>query len=402
MNSEGRSAKVQWKTMLLGEFAESVDYGVTASAVAHPIGPKFLRITDIQDGQVNWDRVPWCECDARSANEARLKPGDIVFARTGATTGKSFLIRDCPPNSVFASYLIRVRVGESAEPRFVSHFFQTPTYWAQITKSARGVAQPGVNATTLKTLKIPLPPLAEQQRIADVLDRAEALRARRRTALTELDALTESIFVDLFGDPIRNPKGWDMPPFETQIESVRYGTGSPPEYVSDGIPFIRATNIKGGTVLTKDLKRISVADAVRISRCQVSAGDLIIVRSGVNTGDAAVVPKELDGAYAAYDLIVRLDKISALFYSFLINSAQGKTVLSRLTRRAAQAHLNAEQLKTIRLIAPPEELRKEFARRVAAVENLKAMQRASLAKMGELFASLQHRAFSGELSSTGS
>ena len=383
--------------MPLGDFAESVDYGVTASATAQPLGPKFLRITDIQDGAVNWESVPWCECDMRSASDARLKKGDIVFARTGATTGKSLLIRECPTDAVFASYLIRVRVGEAADPRFVSHFFQTPIYWAQITKSARGVAQPGVNATTLKALEIPLPPLAEQRRIAEVLDRAEALRAERRATLAQLDSLTQSVFLDLFGDPIRNPKDWDTPPFESQIESVRYGTGSPPDYVDDGIPFIRATNIKGGTVLTKDLKRISLADAKRISKCQVSAGDLIVVRSVVNTGDSAVVPKEIDGAYAAYDLIVRLNEMSAVFYNFLINSSQGKTMLSRLTRRAAHAHLNADQLRKIEFIAAPAELRKEFARRIRSVEKLKTAQRASLAELDALFASLQHRAFRGEL-----
>jgi type I restriction enzyme, S subunit len=190
-----------WKTKSLGELAESVDYGVTASATQQPVGPKFLRITDIQDGTVNWESVPWCECDDRSSSEARLKPGDIVFARTGATTGKTFLIRECPTDTVFASYLIRVRVGGSVEPRYVNHFFQTPIYWVQIAKSARGVAQPGVNATTLKTLEIPLPPLAEQRRIAEVLDRAEALRAKRRAALVQLDSLTQSLFLDLFGDP---------------------------------------------------------------------------------------------------------------------------------------------------------------------------------------------------------
>ena len=124
MKAEGRMTNGEWKTKLLGEFAESVDYGVTASATDRAIGPKFLRITDIQDGAVDWQSVPWCECDTRSASDARLKAGDIVFARTGATTGKSFLIRECPTDSVFASYLIRVRLGDTAEPRFVSHYFQ--------------------------------------------------------------------------------------------------------------------------------------------------------------------------------------------------------------------------------------------------------------------------------------
>ena len=387
----------EWKTMPLGEFAESVDYGITASATEQPLGPKFLRITDIQDGAVNWDSVPWCECDTRSASDARLMAGDIVFARTGATTGKSFLIRHCPTDAVFASYLIRVRVGTSAEPRFVSHFFQTENYWAQIAKGARGVAQPGVNATTLKALQIPLPPLAEQRRIAEVLDRAEALRAKRRAALAQLDSLTQSLFLDLFGDPTRNLKGWDTAPFGSQIKGVRYGTGSPPIYADEGFPFIRATNVKGGTVVRKGLKFISSSEAEKIKKCRISAGDLIVVRSGVNAGDCALIPEEFDGSYAGYDLIVELDCVSAVFYNFFINSNYGKQMMDRLTRRAAQPHLNADQLRGLTTIVPPISLQREFARRVTAVEALKTAQRASLAELDALFATLQHRAFCGEL-----
>src|SRR5207237_2517723 len=116
----------------LRDIADSITYGVTASASLEERGPKFLRITDIQNGHVEWESVPWCECDQKEASAAQLKTGDIVFARTGATTGKSFLIRECPPSTVFASYLIRVRLGREAEPQYVSHFFQTQDYWSQI------------------------------------------------------------------------------------------------------------------------------------------------------------------------------------------------------------------------------------------------------------------------------
>jgi type I restriction enzyme, S subunit len=201
-------ASWSWPAVSLGEVAASVDYGVTASAVSEPIGPMFLRITDLQDGAVDWDSVPWCECDSRSSAASMLKQGDLVFARTGATTGKSYLIRECPDNTVFASYLIRVRVGDKIDPRYVSPFFQTPDYWAQITKSASDVAQPGVNAPTLKSLMFPIPPLPEQWRIAEVLDLAEALRAKRRAALAQLDGHTQANFLELFGDPVANPRQW--------------------------------------------------------------------------------------------------------------------------------------------------------------------------------------------------
>jgi type I restriction enzyme, S subunit len=136
-----------------------------------------------------------------------------VFARTGATTGKSFLIAECPEDAVFASYLIRVRLRDGADPRFVRRFFETSDYWAQITRTARGVAQPGVNATALKGLRIPLPSVSEQRRIAEILDKADALRAKRRTSLAQLDTFTQALFLDMFGDSRADGQQWPVTRF---------------------------------------------------------------------------------------------------------------------------------------------------------------------------------------------
>jgi type I restriction enzyme S subunit len=252
-------------------------------------------------------------------------------------------------------------------------------------------------STSAQWTRIPLPPLPEQRRIAEILDKADALQAKRRAALAQLDTLTQVSFLDMFGDPATNPKGWAARPLGSEIESVRYGTGSPPEYIEEGVPFVRATNVKDGTIISKDLKRISIQDAENLSKCRVHFGNLIVVRSGVNTGDCAVVPREYDGACAAFDLIVDLASENAVFYNFLINSPYGKRFLSPLTRRAAQPHLNADQLRNLVFIAPPQSLKEKFARRVAAVEKLKTLYRASLAELNALFASLQYRAFRAEL-----
>ena len=388
--------------MPLGGFAESVDYGVTASASEQPIGPKFLRITDIQDGAVDWENVPWCECDNRSASDARLKAGDIVFARTGATTGKSFLIRECPTDSVFASYLIRVRVGESAEPRFVSHFFQTPNYWAQITKSARGVAQPGVNATTLKGLEIPLPPLTEQRRIADVLDRAEALRAKRRAALAELDSLTQSLFLDLFGDPATNPKGWPKVELGEVVKLVGGYAFKSEDFADEGNAVVRISNLTGDGIDLTDIARIPDAKLGKGAGFKIQPGEILIAMSGATTGKLGVVPLELGedlylnqrvGNYRIRDT----ERIQRDFLLGLLRSSFYQRFLWQLAAGVAQPNVSGWQLESAVVPLPPIPLQREFARRVTAVEALKTAQRASLAELDALFATLQHRAFKGEL-----
>jgi type I restriction enzyme S subunit len=159
-----------WTRTTLEQVVENISYGFTASAASAPVGPQFLRITDLQHGSVQWESVPYCKIPASKVAQYSLRSGDIVFARTGATTGKSFLITSCPP-AVFASYLIRVRVSADILPEFVAYFFQSQSYWNQVNENISGSAQPSCNASKLETLKLPIAPLNEQRRIVAKLEK---------------------------------------------------------------------------------------------------------------------------------------------------------------------------------------------------------------------------------------
>jgi type I restriction enzyme S subunit len=390
-----------WKTVALSEIAESVDYGVTASATQQPAGPKFLRITDIQDGAVNWDSVPWCECDARSAADGRLGPGDIVFARTGATTGKSYLIRDCPPDTVFASYLIRVRLGAAAEPRYVSHFFQTPDYWAQIAKGARGVAQPGVNATTLKGILVPLPPLPEQRQISALMDEAEALRAKRRHALAKLDSFNQSLFLELFGDPLTNPHGWPVKELQQVVKKgtiVTYGIVQAGEEFLGGVPYIRTGDIVKGEVVQDGLRHTNHAIAAKFLRSRVQAGEIVMsIRATVGT--TALVPPELDGANLTQGTarISPGDETEAAYLLYYLRASGTQHWIGQQIKGATFREITLSRLREMPVLLPPLSIQQQFSEQVTSVEKLKSFQRESAAKLETLFASLQHRAFRGEL-----
>jgi type I restriction enzyme S subunit len=132
---------------------------------------RIRAITDIQDGRVNWETVPYCSCSDENRGTYDLQPGDIVFARTGATTGKSYLISTCP-DAAFASYLIRLRPRTALiTPRYFSMFLKTSLYWSQIMTLRKGSAQPGVNARILARLRVPLAPLPEQNRIVAEIEK---------------------------------------------------------------------------------------------------------------------------------------------------------------------------------------------------------------------------------------
>ena len=191
-----------WKEKLFADFCET-QYGYTESATNDPIGPKFLRITDIQDNQVEWNKVPYCKITNDDFEKYRLSYGDIVVARTGATTGKSFLIEDVT-DAVFASYLIGIKIKEKSKvmPHFVYKFMQSSFYWQQITDFKIGIAQPGVNAKKIKALRIKIPQIEEQQEIVRLLDNLlsceQSIVTACEEALTTIDNLKKSILARAF------------------------------------------------------------------------------------------------------------------------------------------------------------------------------------------------------------
>ena len=160
-----------WQWVRLGDLAARINYGFTASASMHG-DIKFLRITDIdiKTNTVNWDSVPFCTIDKNKTDSYLLLQNDILIARTGGTIGKFYIVDKKIPKSVFASYLIRVSLIKNIITKYIGIFLSSPAYWSQIIDSSMGTGQPNVNSIALASLKLPLPPLAEQQRIVARLE----------------------------------------------------------------------------------------------------------------------------------------------------------------------------------------------------------------------------------------
>jgi type I restriction enzyme, S subunit len=160
----------EWEVVKLGNVIEKPQYGYTETASIEPVGPHFIRITDIQtSGSVNWSTVPFCQCSNNDYEKYELAEGDILVARIGATTGKNFLVNK-PPQAVFASYLIRLRPKlKLLTPLYLYHYMNTHLYWAQIDATKGGRLKQGINIPNLQNLLIPLPAILEQSKIGNFL-----------------------------------------------------------------------------------------------------------------------------------------------------------------------------------------------------------------------------------------
>ena len=163
-------------------------YGVSESAKTSG-KYKLLRITDIQNNSVQWDSVPYTDFDENKANSYLLSDGDILFARTGATVGKSYLVQGLTEEAIYASYLIRVQTYDVVLPQYVKFYFESGYYWEQIEQGSVGVGQPNVNGTILGNLHIPIPPIHEQCRIVSELSKWMGLIDVIEQGKTDLQAV---------------------------------------------------------------------------------------------------------------------------------------------------------------------------------------------------------------------
>ncbi len=392
---------MSWPLVKLNSVSERIDYGLTASAIDKKDGPRFLRITDMQDDAVDWSTVPSCECSSREYEENKLAAGDIVFARTGATTGKSYLVRELSEPVVFASYLIRVRASKKIDPIYLSYFFKSPMYWRQIKIMANGAAQPGVNSSKLKELEIPLPPLPEQKRIAIILDKVDAIRRKRQQAIQLADEFLRAVFLDMFGDPVTNPKGFPLGTIRDLVESANYGSSAKASESCGDYPMLRMGNITyEGAIDMASLKYISLSEKEK-PKYLVGRGDLLFNRTNSKelVGKTAVYDREDPAAIAGYLIRVRTnEKGNGYYISGYLNSTHGKTTLQNMCKSiVGMANINAQEMQDIPILCPPVKLQDQYENIVMSTKAKLSAHEAALNGKLELFGSLSQKAFSGEL-----
>jgi type I restriction enzyme S subunit len=293
-----------------------------------------------------------------------------------------------PTPEIDLAYLCRVLENYDVTP------FVTGTTRGKLTKA--GASE----------IVIPLPPLAEQRRIAEVLDRAEALRAKRRAALAQLDFLIQSLFLDLFADPASN--GWAMTNIGSVAKPVPGSIRTGPfgsqllhgEFTDSGIAVLGIDNAVANEFRWGERRFISEAKYRQLKRYTVHPGDVLITIMGT-CGRCAVVPDDIPAAINTKHLCcITLDaaKCTPVFlHAYFLRHPIARQYLTQTAKGAIMSGLNMGIIKEMPVPLPPLSLQREFARRVTAVEKLKAAQRASLAELDALFATLQHRAFKGKL-----
>ena len=322
------------------------------------------------------------------------KPGDIILG-IRATIGEKVLSDGvyCLGRGVAG-----LRAKSALNSRYLWHWLSHVNLI--LASKSKGATFKQVNRQDIGELEIALPPLPKQRNIAEVLDKAEELRNKRHAALHHLDTLSQAIFVDMFGDPVHNPKGIRVVQLSDITTKITDGVHQKPNYTEVGIPFISVKDITTGVLKFDNCKFVSIDDHKKFTkRCKAERSDILYTKVGATYGRPALV--DTDQEFSLYVSVCLIKPQRELVDPYFLNSALGnpavKSQADRRIKGIGVPDLHLDQIKKFLIPLPSLEGQREFARRIAAVEKLKTAHRASLAELDALFASLQHRAFRGEL-----
>jgi type I restriction enzyme S subunit len=392
-----------WTQIPLGELCEVTAGGTPSRAVASNFGGDipWVKIGDMVQGRV----VTTEERLSRSGLEtsaAKILPAGTVLMSIFATIGRTaVLCVDAATNQAIVG--ITPRNADVLRPEYLRRFLDSQA--SSLERRARGVAQVNINSSLLKAVPVPLPPLPEQRRIAEILDKADALRAKRRAALAQLDTLTQSIFLDMFGDPATNPRGWRESMLLGDVADIVSGVTIGRKL--DGkstrtVPYLAVVNVQDRHI---DLSVTKTTEATEdeIQRYRLERSDLLLTEGGDpdKLGRGSLWNDELAECIHqnhVFRVRLRSKELTPLFLNWLVGSQRGKKYFLRSAKQTTGiASINMTQLRSFPLLVPPLSRQHDFAKQVSAVDALKTTHLAGIAEVDALFASLQHRAFRGEL-----
>lgn len=372
------------------------EYGGGFSAVEYFEGaPRYIRITDInEEGTLN-PEIKAPSGEPEEWERYTLSDGDLLFARSGATVGKTFLYSSDYGNCIYAGYLIKFTPDQSkVHPKYLYYFTKSPRYTNWVIAQQRVVAQPNINAKQYGALTIPLPPLSEQRRIAEVLDGADALRRLDRELVGRYDALVQSVFYDMFGDPVKNEKGWEVRKLGEVVTMV--GSGSTPRggesvYSNEGYLFIRSQNVRDNIVDMNGIFYIPESIHHQMKRTWVQHEDVLLNITGASIGRAAIFYGQSNSANVNQHVcIIRLNQ-EQMSPRFLLHHLTKDSYQQRIIGQnsgGTREAFNFKQIRDFNVILPPLSLQQRFAEVVQGIESQKAVAEAGLRRSEELMGSL--------------
>lgn len=400
-----------WKTASLGEIFK----------IARGGSPRPIQdyITDDPNG-VNWISISDASSSEKFITETKkrirpegvsrsrmVKPGDFLLTNS-MSFGRPYIMGTS--GCIHDGWLVLSSKHGDIDQDYFFHLLGSDFVYAKFTKLAAGATVKNLNIDLVAGVEVNFPPLEEQRRIAAILDQAETLRTQRRATLAQLDTLTQSLFLDIFGDPVANDRGWPDSLTLGEVADIASGVTKGRNLegkVTRELPYLAVANVQDKSLRLDGIKSIEATED-EIQRYLLRKNDLLLTEGGDpdKLGRGTLWNDELpECIHQNHIFRVRLttELLTPLFLNWIVGSPRGKKYFLRSAKQTTGiASINMTQLKGFPLLVPPLTLQQTFATRIQAIEALKATHRTALVELDALFASLQQRAFSGELTRSAS
>ena len=362
-------------------------------------GIPFINAGHIQNNDISFENMNYISKEKfNKLGSGKVKKNDILYCLRGSL-GKNAIV-NIEEGAIASSLVILRSKTEDIDVNYLIKYLNSNYIKEQILKYNNGSSQPNLSAASVKNFNIYLPNYEKQKEISRILDKAQQLIDKRKEQIEALDELVKSKFIDMFGSPATNPKGWKVTTIGNITTDVRYGT-SKPAVEGGKYPYLRMNNITYNGYLDLDnLKYIDIEDD-ELEKCIVRKGDVLFNRtnSAELIGKTCVFDLEEPMIIAGYIIRVRLiNEVLPIYLSMFLNSDFGKELLRGMAKGAVnQANINAQELKSIKIAIPPIEFQNQFADFVKQVDKLKFEMEKSLKELEDNFNSLMQKAFKGEL-----
>ncbi|WP_222101917.1 restriction endonuclease subunit S [Methylomonas koyamae] len=363
-------------------------------------GYRVMRITNVQKGAV-LDNDPKFVSDeiADRANNFKLKAGDILISLTG-NVGRVGRIQPEHLPAVLNQRVGLIRpVSDEINDQYLFQYLNSNKFEREAIQNSNGVAQLNLSSKWIEQYELPLPPIDDQKRIAHLLGKVEGLIAQRKQHLQHLDDLLKSVFLEMFGDPVRNEKGWKIEPLG-KLASIERGRFSPrprndPKFFNGQYPFIQTGDISRSNGRLREFTQTLNDLGIKVSK-EFDIGTIVIAIVGATIGETAILEIPTYAPDSVIGITPRSGEITeAVFIEFLLRF--WKPVLRARAPEAARANINIETLRPLQVIRPETEDRQKFAAIVEKVESLKSRYQKSLTDLENLYGALSQQAFKGKL-----
>jgi type I restriction enzyme S subunit len=367
-------------------------------------GIKLINIRNLVNDEINLTKTTThlgIEEVTNKYSHFLLQEGDYVMASSGVTWGKIAEVKKEHLPLCLNTSIIKLKPKyNDFEKKYLWYFIKSSVFTNQIDKIITGSAQPNFGPTHLKKIKIPLPSLETQKRIAQILDDASALRDKTEQLLKEYDALAQSIFLDMFGDPVNNRYKFPIGTIRDLVKEAKYGTSE--KATDEGeYQYLRMNNLTyEGYMDYSSMKFVNILKK-DLHKYLVEKGDLLFNRTNSKelVGKTAIFDSSEPMVIAGYLIRVRFnEKANSYFVSYYLNSKYGKLILRNMCKSiVGMANINAQELQNILILHPPIELQNKFAKKIALIEQQKRLAKQELKESQDLFNCLLQKAFKGEL-----